>query len=224
MSIRKVSFSVGEYYHVYNRGVDKRDIFIDDHDHRRFIALLYVSNSTKPVDITTHFQEGRAFLELFDRDRGDELVDIIAYCLMPNHFHLLLHEKVEGGITKFMGKLSTAYSMYFNSKNGRTGPLFSGRFKAKHADTDEYLKYLFAYIHLNPIKLIDPLWKENGVQNRDIAQGYLADYMYSSSHDWRGNTRLESRILNMDAAPEYFVVPDDFNNFVDEWLRFSEKE
>lgn len=196
---------------------------MDDHDHRRFTALLYVSNSAKPVDVNTHFQEGRSFLELFATERGGEVVDIIAYCLMPNHFHLLLHEKVEGGITKFMRKLSTAYSMYFNSKNDRTGPLFSGRFKAKHADTDEYLKYLFAYIHLNPIKLIDPLWKENGVQNRDTTQSYLEDYMYSSYHDWKGNTRVESKILNMDAAPKYFVAPEDFNNFVDDWLKFGEQ-
>lgn len=221
MSIRKVVFSIGEYYHLYNRGIDKRIIFTDSHDHRRFAALLYVCNSSRPVDINTHFQEGRAFLELFSTDRGEEIIDIVAYCLMPNHFHLLVHEKVDGGITKFMGKLSTAYSMYFNAKNARTGALFEGRFKAKHADTDEYLKYLFAYIHLNPIKLVDPLWKENGVQNRAVAQDYLADYMYSSNHDWKGNTRLESKILNKAAAPEYFVTTKDFNDFVNEWLTFS---
>jgi putative transposase len=148
-------------------------------------------------------------------------IDLYSYCLMPNLFHILLCEKTEGGIQKFMMKLSTAYSMYFNSKNKRTGALFESRFKAKHANTDEYLKYLFAYIHLNPVKLIDPLWKENGIQNRLAAQDYLADYVYSSYSDWRGGTRMESKIINRSTAPKYFKTSKDFNDFVDEWLTFN---
>lgn len=222
MSSRKISFSVGEYYHIYNRGTEKRAIFMDGHDYRRFVALLYVCNSIKPVDMNTHFQEGRAFLELFGLERGETLVDIIVYCLMPNHFHILIREKTEGGITKFMGKLSTAYSMYFNSKNARTGALFEGRFKAKHANTDEYLKYLFAYIHLNPVKIIDPKWKENGIHDRVTAQNFLNDYEYSSYPDWQGEDRMESKILSRDASPEYFETAKEFDDFVNEWLSFKE--
>ena len=91
---------------------------------------------------------------------------------MPNHFHILVKEKIENGISKFMGKLTTGYSMYFNKRYDRTGSLFQGVFKSVHADSDEYLKYLFAYIHLNPIKLINPEWKENGIKDKNRANAF----------------------------------------------------
>lgn len=218
---RKVDLSIGEYYHIYNRGTDKRTIFLDPHDHNRFKALLYACNGIIPVDISKHFRKGRSFVELFELDRGETLVDIIAYCLMPNHFHLLVRERIEGGIQKFMAKLSTGYSMYFNSKNDRSGALFESRFKAKHVDSDEYLKYLFAYIHLNPVKLIDPLWKEDGIKDRVAAQGYLRNYHNSSYLDWQGSKRIESKILNPKASPEYFLTSKDFDDFVNDWLTFK---
>ena len=220
---RKVDFSTGEYYHIYNRGTDKRTIFLSPHNYQRFQALLYVCNSTAPVDIAKHFREGRSFVELFGISRGETLVDIIVYCLMPNHFHILIREKAEGGIAKFMGKLSTGYSMYFNGKNDRTGVLFEGRFKAKHVDSDEYLKYLFAYIHLNPVKIIDPKWKENGIHDRLAAQDYLNNYTYSSYLDWQGKVRPETKTLNREASPEYFTTVKDFDDFVDEWLTFKDE-
>ena len=218
---RKIKFSVGEYYHIYNRGNDKRIIFMDDHDYRRFQALLYVCNSIKPVDINQHFQEDLDFLELFKIEREDTLVDIGMYCLMPNHVHILIREKREGGISKFMSKLFVAYVMYFNKKNERTGGLFEGPFKAKHVDSDEYLKYLFAYGHLNPVKIIEPKWKENGIADRITAQEYLKSYAYSSYPDYLGEVRLENTILHREAFPEYFTSPKDFNDFIDEWLSFK---
>lgn len=219
--LREMNFSTGEYYHIYNRGTDKRSIFMEPHDYKRFDALLYVCNSTESVNISKHFRQGRSFTELFDIDRGEQLVDIIAYCLIPNHFHLLIRERSEGGIQKFMMKLSTGYSMYFNKKNKRTGALFESRFKAKYIDSDEYLKYLIAYIHLNPIKMIDPEWKKNGIQDILVAQDYLKNYEYSSYLEYQGVTRLESKILNREAGPEYFATSKDFNDFVNDWLTFK---
>lgn len=219
--LREMNFSTGEYYHIYNRGTDKRNIFMEPHDYKRFDALLYVCNSTESVNISKHFRQGRSFTELFDIDRGEQLVDIIAYCLIPNHFHLLIRERSEGGIQKFMMKLSTGYSMYFNKKNKRTGALFESRFKAKYIDSDEYLKYLIAYIHLNPIKMIDPEWKKNGIQDLLVAQDYLKNYEYSSYPEYQGVTRLESRILNREAGPGYFTTSKDFNDFVNDWLTFK---
>src|SRR5690606_36166474 len=102
---------------------------------------------------------------VFDFDRGKTLVEIGAYCLMPNHFHILLKSKEDDGISKFMNKLGTSYSMYFNRRYERTGILFQGRYKAKHVESDEYLKYLFSYSHLNPIKIIDPSWKDRGLKD-----------------------------------------------------------
>ncbi len=137
---RKFSFASGEFYHLYNRGTDKRIIFNDDEDRERFTSLMFLCNSDRNIvyrDIPIGLTYGY--------ERGNTLVDILAYCLMPNHFHVLICGKNDGDVSLFMQKLSTAYSMYFNKKYKRTGGLFEGTFKAKHADTDEYLKYLFAY-------------------------------------------------------------------------------
>jgi len=220
---RKIDFSIGEYYHIYSRGVDKRLIFMEDHDYFRFNALLYVCNSTNLVDIADHFLKKKSFVELFEIDRGNTLVDIGAYCSMPNHFHILVREKIPSGITKFMRKLLTAYALYFNIKNNRTGTLFESRFKAKYVDTDKYLKYLFAYIHLNPVKIIDPHWKENGIIDRDGAKKYLKEYIFSSYLDYKGVSRFQSKILNTKVFPDYFIKTADFDTFINDWLLFNKE-
>ena len=154
---RGITFSAGEYYHIYNRGVEKRHIFETNADRKRFLRLLYVCNGSKPV-----IMRDCQGLPLVEIDKGEDLVGMGAYCLMPNHFHLLIRETVDGGISKFMSKLTTAYSMYFNKRYDRKGTLFEKPFRARHIDDDNYLKYLFSYIHLNPVKMIDPAWKERG--------------------------------------------------------------
>lgn len=218
--LRKVTFVTNSYYHVYNRGVEKRDIFFDEHDHKRFLALLYLCNSEKPVDIKRHFREGRSFAELFLEDRGDILVDIGAYCLMKNHFHLLIRQASENGISMFMKKLGTAYSMYFNKKNDRSGILFQGKFKATIADKDEYLKYLFAYIHLNPVKLIEPGWKEDGIKNYNKARKFLDDYSWSS-YSYFTNAKKDNPILNVIEFPDYFNDDKEFSYFIDDFLQYQ---
>ena len=214
---RKFNFSIGEFYHVYNRGTEKRLIFLDKSDYQRFEKLLYLCNSENGI-VFRDIPVG----EIYEYDRGDTIVGIGAYCLMPNHFHLLLYEKKEGGISAFMQKVLTAYSTYFNKKYERSGSLFEGVFKATHADTDEYLKYLFSYIHLNPVKIIEPKWKENGIANRRVAKKYLAGYSHSSYHDYMGVEREEGKILNKEAFPQYFVEFKDFSQFIDEWLSFKD--
>ncbi|MBI5411648.1 transposase [Candidatus Peregrinibacteria bacterium] len=214
---RKLEFSIDEFYHVYNRGNNKGSIFIDDRDRERFVKLLFLCNGTRPVV----FKEIPRSRTLGEIDRGETLVDIGAYCLMPNHFHLLLHEKIENGVSAFLQKLSTAYSLYFNKRHYRTGALFEGRFRAEHADTDEYLKYLFAYIHLNPIKLIDPKWKENGLRDQSRAEAHLAGYKYSSYADHAGSDRQEAAILSKSAFPEYFDTAKDFCECMNDWLDYQ---
>jgi putative transposase len=134
----------------------------------------------------------QSFENLLETDRGKNLVDIGAYCLMPNHFHLLLKEKTENGISLFMQKLMTAYTMYFNKKNGRNGALFQGTFKAEHLANDNYLKYMYSYIHLNPIKLIDPTWRENGIKNQSKTEKFLEQYKHSSYSEYINIDRKES--------------------------------
>lgn len=214
---RKITITEGEFYHVYNRGVEKREIFSDRNDRERFLRLLFLANSTNPFNFRD--LEGKGLIEI---DRGTPLVAIGSYCLMPNHFHLLIKEITSGGISSCMEKLSTGYSMYFNKKHTRVGPLFQGRFKAQHVDTDEYLKYLFAYIHLNPIKLIDTHWKENGIKNRAHAKRFLTGYRYSSYADFNGMKRDENEILTIDEFPAYFAEEHEFSHFINDWLSYNE--
>jgi len=142
---RRVRFSVGEYYHIYNRGVEKRKIFIAKSDYERFLFLLYILNQEVSTQVRDLKKKKKTQKELFSLVReGKQLVSIGAYCLMPNHFHLLVREEVEGGVSKFMLKLQTAYSMYFNIKNDRSGSLFQGPFKAEHiGEDDNYFLYTY---------------------------------------------------------------------------------
>lgn len=151
-------------------------------------------------------------------ERGDTIVNIGAYCLMRNHFHVLVHEKQEGGISKFMQKLSTGFTMYFNKRSDRTGALFEGRFRAKHLNTDNYLKYIFSYIHLNPTGHVEHGWKENGIKNKKSVKRYLEQYHYSTFFEYTGTTRPESSILNQKAFPIYFKNKRDFLDEIEKWL------
>ncbi len=219
--MRNINFATEEFYHIYNRGTEKRKVFLDRADYYRFIILLYLSNSDSPINMREARILGPDYQGLSKINQGETLVDIGAYCLMPNHFHLLLRERVEGGISKFMHRLMTAYTMYFNGKNDRTGALWQGVFKAQHADSDNYLKYLFSYIHLNPIKLIQSDWKEKGIKDMIKSKKYLERFEYSSLLDYIGEDRYQGIILNKKEFPEYFKDQVDFKNDLLDWLRFD---
>jgi len=218
--LRPITFSIGEFYHVYNRGTDKRKIFITNRDYERFIVLLYLANSNNSIRIDLRRQ---SFQDLMEIDRGKNFVDIGAYCLMPNHFHILLREKTENGISLFMQKLTTAYTMYFNKKHERNGVLFQGVFKAEHLENDNYLKYMYSYIHLNPIKLIDPTWREKGIKNQSEAERFLEQYRYSSYPEYTNVNRKEKVIINKRAFPEYFGDADNFQKMIRFWLSFKKQ-
>ncbi len=216
---RKIEFSVGEYYHVYNRGVEKREVFLTHDDRERFLKLLYLANGEKPY--VFRLVQGQPLDKI---NLGNRRVAIGAYTLMPNHFHILVKEVVDGGLSMFMEKLTTGYSMYFNKKNKRVGALFQGRFKAEHVDRDEYLKYLYAYIHLNPVKLIEPEWKEQGIRDIIKAKKYLKEYRYSSYEDYVIGKREASAILSPKEFPDYFEEQRDFAQFIEEWLQYEKDD
>jgi len=206
MGLRKTPLAIGEYYHIYNRGVEKKKIFLDKEDYFHFLKLLYICNSKKSIKL-------RNIEKIFDR--GETIVDIGAYCLMPNHFHLLCREKTESGISIFIKKLLTAYAMYFNKKYERNGVLFQGRFKSEHANTDNYLKYLYAYIHLNPAKLKEPKWKELKNYNSKQLLNFIKEYPYSSLYEYLNN---KIKIINPAPFPNYFPKIKDHINDLFEWL------
>jgi putative transposase len=217
---RNIKFAPGEHYHIYNRGTEKRRIFTSKNDYERFLALMYVGNGTSPA----HLQlQGRTLKELHGVERGKLLVRITAYCLMPNHFHLALVENEEEGISRFLQKLTTGYTMYFNRRNNRTGSLFQGTFKAKHADDDRYLKYLISYIHLNPLSLFDPKCIEGKrVENKKAARKHLEQYPYSSYSDYAGGAREETKLLDTSALPDYFTSSTDFLQELEEWAEYRQ--
>jgi putative transposase len=222
--MRRGSFAPGEFYHLYNRGTDKRKVFLGTRDHVRFLALLYLSNTAHPIKIDNlqRNERGETLLKhaIVASKRDQTLVDIGAYCLMSNHFHLLVREKEGGGISKFMQKLLTAYTMYFNKRNERTGALFEGVFRSTHVDDDTYLRYLTAYIHLNPIKLIEKDWKETGIRDKKRAEQYLKKYCFSSYIDHIGIERPENAIIEKDSLLQYFDTPKDFKTNITEWLEY----
>lgn len=221
MSIRTIPFACDEYYHIYNRGTNKMKIFIDHNDYNHFLKLLYAINNTAPIkfsDIET--SPGKAWT--FKRE--DTLVEIGAFCLMYNHFHLLLKEKIEGGITMFLHRLATSYSIYFNKKYKHSGSVFQGKFKSKHLKSDYQLKYLFSYIHLNPVKLIQKDWKETGINDIQKTQEFLSRYKNSSYLDFIEKERNESKILNKLAFPDYFSTTELFKKEIFEWLNYKNDE
>ncbi|MFA4975428.1 MAG: transposase [Candidatus Paceibacterota bacterium] len=154
------------------------------------------------------------------------MVDVGAYCLMPNHFHILIYEKSDSNISLYMKKLLTAYVMYFNKKYKRTGSLFEGKFKAQHVDSDRYLKYLFSYIDLNPVKLIQKDWKEVGIKNKIQAYNFALEYRYSSfTEDRKDENKSEiQKIVNITHFPKYFLNFKDLKEEIFEWLMFPRKD
>jgi len=147
MGTRKEAFGIGEHYHIYNRGVDKRVIFTDSYDVLRFLKSMVEFNTIEPI--------GSLYLNSFLQLSGstakskEHLINIVAYCLNPNHFHIILEQLVDGGISEYMKRLGGGYTWHFNHKYDRSGSLFQGRYKSVHIDSNEYLLHASAYVNLN---------------------------------------------------------------------------
>lgn len=210
---RKTPFAENEHYHIYSRGVEKRKIFLNTKDYERFVALLYIMNQDISFRMDNFLQAHKNnLIEIFKEKRQESLVSILSYCIMPNHFHLILYEHKDGGISKFMGKLLTAYSMYFNTKYERSGPLFTHPFRSEHIDNESQYMWIFSYVHLNPLSIIDKTWKEKGVKNKQEAEKLLREYQFYSYQDFLGDKRPESAIIDFSMVPEYIKnVELDFN-------------
>jgi REP element-mobilizing transposase RayT len=154
MSIRRQPLITGQYYHVYNRGVDKRDIFADKNDLYRFIESIKEFNRVDKIDSLANLHKFKQSLQIAARPLSgvkskDLLVEIVAYCLNPNHFHLILKQISDDGVSKFMHKLQGGYVSYFNNKNSRNGSLFQGKFKSQIIVDENYFNKLIGYVNKN---------------------------------------------------------------------------
>jgi len=230
---RQNIFETGEYYHLYSRGNSKQDIFLDNHDRERFTKLLYLCNSTKNINFRDDIVNEN--IDAWDFDRGGRILSIGAWVMMSNHFHLYVKcldnsespmsdigdDIGDNGISMFMRKLLTSYVKYFNKKYERTGGLFEGKFKSVHITDDNQAKYLFSYNHLNPVKIIDPNWKENGIRDQKKVLDFLDGYRWSSYSDFREVKRPENKIINPNDFPEYFSDVKVFDQEIFDWLSYN---
>lgn len=168
--MRNIIIALGEYYHIFNRGVDKRDIFGDIHDLERFMQSIREFNTVTPI--------GSIYENKFQKPQlGDSvsklqpLVEFISYCILPNHYHFILKQIHEKGIEKFIHRFALGYSMYFNKKYKRSGVLFQGAYKALHIDTNEYLLHASAYVTFNDI--VHKKWSSNSLFIRSSWPEYV---------------------------------------------------
>ncbi|MFH1979078.1 MAG: transposase [Patescibacteria group bacterium] len=198
--MKKVIFAPGEYYHIFCRTIMNFPVFGDAKNADRFMKSLWIANSDNSGTV---FQFLRSYKnasveDLLDLLKGSEkLVDVLSYTLMKDHYHLLLKERVEGGISEFVRKCNISISKYNNIRNGRRGPIFESRFNAKHVDDNRYLMHLFCYILLNPLDfLVNRSWREHGLKNWKVAKEKLLNYPYSSVSGFLRGLEKEDRILS----------------------------
>lgn len=212
MSHRKIILTTNEIYHAYNRGVEKRPIFLLRKDYLRFIALInYYRFANCPIKFS-HFkelsvEERKNILTKLDKE-SKKLVDVIAFCLMQNHVHFLLKQLYDNGVSKFMAKTTNGFSHYFNLRHERVGHLFQGNFGAVRIENEEQLVHVSRYIHLNPVS-------SYFIKIEDID-----DYEYSSFPEY---TNKKIGFCNTKEILSYFKDRDDYRKFVYDYADYAKQ-
>jgi putative transposase len=173
-----------DFYHTLNRGVDKRDIFMDDYDRLRFVHDLFEFNNTE--NATTVYYLAQSWDVGRPNTNHQKLVDIHFFCLMSNHYHLLLSPLVENGIPLFMKKLNGGYAKYFNEKYKRSGALFQGKYRSVIISEDPHFNFIPFYIHFNPLDTYLPEWRDGKLTKQKAALDFLLTYQWSSHLDYLG--------------------------------------
>ena len=211
-----------EIYHIYNRGVEKRTIFQDDTDRFRFEHDLFEFNDRTQAQNISYRLPALQSYEVkprkIEREPRKLIVKILAFCLMPNHFHLLLQPIGENSIPQFIQKLSTGYAMYFNKKHERVGSLFQGTYKSVRVVQEAHFTHLPYYIHLNPLDLITPEWREKEIKNYKRAMKFLENYRWSSFPDYIGKKNFPS-VTQREFLQEFFGGPEQYKKDTIKWLK-----
>jgi putative transposase len=222
MPIKRPSLVNNEIYHIVIRGVENSLIFKDESDYYRGIFSIYEFNNGKPVEIRERRKQRK--LEKasggMSSDTRDLLVEILAFCFMPNHIHLLVKQLKKDGISEFMRKVGTGYASYFNKKYARKGHLFQARFGAVHIKTEEQFKNVFVYIHTNPSSLVNPDWKEKGIKDPRKVIEFLGNYRWSSYLDYIGEKNFPS-VTNRKLLSKILEGEKGCQKFVENWILYK---
>ncbi len=225
MSIQRPQLVNNEIYHVIAGGVAGSLIFNDVDDYYRGIFSLYEFNNTNSIEIRKRREERKkekASGVPNSADKRELLVEILAFCFMPNHIHLLLRQISDNSITQFMQKMGIGYANYFNKKYTRKGHLFQGRFGAVYIKTNEQLQNVFVYIHTNPISLIEPKWKENGIENPKKVIKFLENHKWSSYQDYIGKKNFPS-VTERKFMSEIMDGEEGCREFVESWIKYKKE-
>lgn len=226
--MRKEPFAVGNYIHVYNRGNRKQEIVRSDQDSWRFMqALRFFNDSSSSQNLLRTLSRSKSDTDqpssVFemgwpaDWPKKDPLVKILCYCLMPNHYHLLLKEIADGGVSKFMQKLGIGYTNYFNLKYDEVGSLFQGGYKSRTVTDDNYLKYLIVYIQVVNVLELYPGGLEVAYKDINKALKFAEEYPFSSYPDYSGARK--SLIIDKDIFGELLPKPSDYKKLVIDVLK-----
>jgi len=210
-----------EIYHVLNRGVDKRKIFLEDKDYLRFIHDLYEFNDEEPAPHPRYRQiqsEDVRRPHINVKKERRRIVDLLAFCLMPNHYHLLLIPKKPEYLTLFMKKLNGGYAKYFNEKYRRTGTLFERRFKRILIEKEEHFTHIPYYIHCNPLDLEYPEWRNREIKNPQEAIKFLEKYRWSSHLDYLGIKNFPS-VTQREFLLNVFGGEKGYKEAIENWLK-----
>ncbi len=186
--MKRPQFVDNHFYHIFNRGVDKRKVFMNNEDYHRFLyGLRDFNDKNSSINLFRRINKSNGIVSVgsstshrIEKEDREPVIKIHCSCLMSNHFHLILEQVEENGVVSFMQKLGTGYTNYFNQKYERSGSLFQGRFKAILVNRDEYLNYLKQYIYMNPLDLFEPGWKDGGLKDWRKAKKFLEEYKWTN--------------------------------------------
>lgn len=221
--LRKEKFVPGEYYHIYSRTILNTPEFKNNKNANRLEQAFLISNSTKSTEAYQFLRNNqdvpfKKVLEILDK--GEKLVDILCYAIMPDHYHLLVREIKENGITNFVRSCNTSIAKYINIKNDRRGPLFESRFKSKHVNSNEYLLHLSLYIQLNPLDfLIGKEWRVHELLNWREAKNKLFNYQWSSLKYFLNNNSKNSILSGTEIIKNQFDNEKEYEIFLSEWSK-----
>lgn len=222
--MRKVPFAPGEYYHIYNRTILSAPEFKNGRNAARLaqaFLLANSTNSTKAFEFLRNNENASVDDALKISREGEKLVDILCYSVMPDHYHLLVKELRENGISNFIRKCNISVAKYINTKNDRRGTLFESRFNAKHINTNDYLLHLSLYIHLNPLDIVSGReWRMNNLQDWEKVREKLLRYPWSSLGAYLED-KEDQIISGTEIVLDQFNDEKDYESFLQDWSENS---